>query len=235
MSNYQNNNTIEPEISMIADFEGDETTLFVPKVDRVIPILALRDQIIFPGIIMPVQIGRQASVKVVKFCHENNHQLGILAQKDPNVNDPEPQDFYEYGTLVRIVKVLTMPDGKTTAILQGQNRFHVDSFVPRPKKNTFWSACVSPLVDAGIKNTSKEFTTLVSTCREMSDNLMQEYSDGKSDIAFALRNISNNLFFINFCCTNLPFPMEEKISMLQEDILIDRAYALLKNMNKAYH
>ena len=205
MNDYKNRYSEEPEISMIADFEGDEANLFNQKVDEELPILPLRDVVIFPGVILPVQIGRTASLKVVKYCYQNNCQLGTLTQRDAKVEDPQPKDLYETGIVARILRILEMPDGKTTAILQGQSRFTVEAFLPRPSKDDWWTARVRERKDEGFKIQNKEFSTLVETCRDMAGQLMQEISEGRTEVAFALRNINNNLFFINFCFSNNPF------------------------------
>ena len=233
MNDYKNRYSEEPEISMIADFEGDESSLFNQQADEELPILPLRDVVIFPGVILPVQIGRATSLKVVKNCYEKKSQMGTLTQRDARIEDPQPKDLYDTGIVVRILRLLEMPDGKTTAILQGQSRFTVDAFLPRQSKSDWWTVRVHERKDEGFKIQNKEFSTLVATCREMAGQLMQEISDGKTEVAFALRNINNNLFFINFCCANLPFNVEDKMKLMEIDFLIDRAYALLKLINTA--
>lgn len=230
MNDFNDNMNEEPEISMIADFEGDETSLFSNEVEPELPILALRDIVLFPGVIQPIPIGREKSIKLVKYCYENKLQFGALTQKVSEIEDPEPKDFYEIGVVAHILRLLEMPDGKFTAIIQGRNRFTADNFYRLSKKSS-WRAKVTPLEDEGIKINNKEFNTLIETCRDMAGQLMQEYGDNKNDIVFALRNIHNNFFFTNFCCANLPFSIKEKIDMLKENVLIERAYKLLKTIN----
>lgn len=230
MNHFNNNYTEEPEISMIADFDGDESSVFNKHVDEELPILCLRDVVIFPGVILPVQIARETSLNVINHCHSKNCQLGALTQIDSKVEDPHPGDLYHIGVVVRILRILEMPDGKVTAILQGQNRFVADSFKKNPGQS-WMTARVHELYDEGFNADNQEFATVMTTCRDLASDLLRELSDNKNDVAFAMKNINNNMFFINFCCSNLPFELEDKITMLKKDELIDRSYTLLKKMN----
>lgn len=231
MNDFDNRYSEEPEISMIADFDGDESSIFSNHVNEELPILCLRDIVLFPGVILPVQIGRAVSLKLIKYCHEHKIQFGALTQRYTNVEEPGPNDLFNTGIVVRILRVLDMPDGKKTAILQGQSRFAVDSFLPRTSNKHWLTAKVHELKDEGYKLNTKEFTTLVSSCREMASQLMLDFAEGKNDFVFAMRNITNHMFFVNFCCANLPFTINEKIELLEKDYLIDRSYGLLKTIN----
>lgn len=230
MKEFEDNYREDTEISMITDFEGDETMIFENVINEELPILCLRDVVLFPGVILPVQIGRTPSLKVINHCYKKKCQLGAVTQKDSRVDDPQAKDLFQTGIVVRILRILDMPDGKTTAILQGQNRFAVDSFSFNTKKG-WMTAKVHGLMDEGMDQHDKEFLTLIDTCKEQAHAMMREISDNKTDLAFAMKNIKNNMFFINFCCANLPFQIPEKIQLLEKDFLIDRAYSMLKIIN----
>lgn len=230
MNNFDNNYTEEPEISMIADFEIDEANVYNKTVDEELPILCLRDVVIFPGVILPVNLGREMSEKVVNHCFNKKCQLGVLTQIDSKVEHPQPNDLYPIGVVVRVLRILDMPGGKTTAILQGQNRFAADSISKHPRRS-WMTAKVHELPDEINNSQNKEFSTVIATCRDLATSLVREMSDGKSDFSFALKNMTNNHFFVNFCCSNLPFDVEEKILMLEKNYLLDRAYTLMKKIN----
>lgn len=218
------------EVSMIADFEGDISSVFNQDIDPELPILPLRNLVIFPSVITPVSIGRKSSLKVVQECFNHQCQMGVICQRDSQVEAPAPQDLYDLGVVVRIIRILEMPDGNVTAILQGQSRFEVEQM---NVVNGRLIAHVHKREDLDYDINDNEFNTVVNSCREMATKLINLITEGKGDMTFAIRNIHNSLFLINFCSTNLPFSPEEKMQLLTEDYLINRAYLLLRLMGKA--
>ena len=218
------------EVSMIADFDGDESSIFSANVDSIVPILPLRNVVLYPGILTPVSVGRKSSLKVIKDAMKSGINIGVITQRDEKVDIPNQNDLYNTGIYARIVRQLTMPDGGITVILQGLSRFSVQSAY---YEHGIMMANVTVRPDLDYKIADKEFLTVVSSCREIASKLLNSMEDGgKADLIFALKNIQNNMFLINFCCANLPFSVEEKMGLLEADFLINRAYGLLTTLNK---
>lgn len=221
--------TEDNAFSLIADFEGNEEQLFDIKVDDSLPILPLRNMVLFPGVVLPVAVGRKSSLKLVHDAYKNNAYIAVVCQKSAEIETPELKDLHAIGTVGKIVRILEMPDQTTTVILQGMKRLELKSIVdtyPYLQGNIELFEEILPPKE------NKEFEALVEACKDLTIRYIKSSDLLHQDSAFAIKNISNKMFLINFICTNLPLKKDEKIELLQLSSLQERAYRLLEILNR---
>ena len=215
--------------SVIADFEGNEEQLMDIEVDDIIPILPLRNMVLFPGVFMPVNIGRRSSLKLVREAEKKKSYLGVVCQKIAETEEPVLDDLHTIGTIAKIVRILEMPDHTTTVILQGSRRMELTEIT---EISPFLKGRISPLKDKIPERTDKEFQALVEACKDLTVRYIKSSEMFPQDSAFAVKNITNSMFLINFICTNLPLKKDEKMELLSIDALRNRAYRLLEILNR---
>lgn len=215
--------------SVIADFEGNEEQLMDIEVDDIIPILPLRNMVLFPGVFMPVNIGRRSSLKLVREAEKKKSYLGVVCQKIAETEEPMLDDLHTIGTIAKIVRILEMPDHTTTVILQGSRRMELTEIT---ETSPFLKGRISPLKDKIPERTDKEFQALVEACKDLTVRYIKSSEMFPQDSAFAVKNITNSMFLINFICTNLPLKKDEKMELLSIDALRNRAYRLLEILNR---
>ena len=226
--------TNEPEetghsISLIADFDGNEETLFDNPIDAVLPILPLRNMVLFPGIVLPVSVGRKSSLRLIKDAFKQEHAIGVFCQRSPETEDPILKDLYETGTAARVVRIFEMPDQTTTVILQGMQRLKLTSITStRP----YLMGEAEALTEVLPRRNSREFRAIVDNCKDLAVRYVKSNEDMQQDAAFAIKNITNGMFLINFVCSNLPLDIKEKMQLLQEESLQERAIHLLSILNR---
>ena len=225
MSN-QNNNTA---FQMIADVDGDfKDFLNVNTPDRV-PILALRNMVIFPGVVTPILIGRQTSKKLVEKAEKKGLIIGVVAQRDPDVDFPEQSDLYEVGVFAKVMKLLTLPNGNFTAILQGLGRMELDEII---STSPYLVGKVTPLEEQLPAPKDREFNTAVADLRDMVSKYISVSEDIPDEASFAIKNISNMVMMLNFVCTNMPFNYKEKQKLLEIALVKDRLFNTMKMLNR---
>ena len=225
MSN-QNNNTA---FQMIADVDGDfKDFLNVNTPDRV-PILALRNMVIFPGVVTPILIGRQTSKKLVEKAEKKGLIIGIVAQRDPDVDVPEQSDLYEVGVFAKVMKLITLPNGNFTAILQGLGRMELDEII---LTSPYLVGKVTPLEEQLPDPKDREFNTAVADLRDMVSRYISVSEDIPDEASFAIKNISNMVMMLNFVCTNMPFNYKEKQKLLEIALVKERLFNTMKIMNR---
>jgi len=215
--------------SFIADFEGNEEQMFDIKVDDSLPVLPLRNMVLFPGVVLPISVGRKSSLKLVNEAYKNNSYIAVLCQKVAETENPEFEDLHTTGTIAKIVRVLEMPDQSTTVILQGMRRFELENIT---ETHPYLSGKVKLLEDLVPGKDNKEFDALVDACKDLTIRYIKASDTLHQDSAFAIKNISNKMFLINFICTNLPLKKDEKMELLQFTSLQERAYHLLEILNR---
>ncbi len=215
--------------SLIADFDGDVSELFNREFGETLPVLPLRNMVLFPGVMAPVAVGRSSSLKLVQMAEAKNVLVGVVCQKDPNNDTPTRDDLYDVGVVARVAKVLEMPGGNVTAILQAFGRFHVGKTV---KTRPYLVVEATPANEILPKDGDQEYAVLCEQCREMTSNYVKMNDQIRDEAAFALNNIDNPVFLTNFISTNLPLAIEEKAAMLMEDDVKARAYKLLAAINR---
>lgn len=215
--------------SLVTDFEGDESSIFEIEVEETLPILPLRNMVLFPGVIMPVAVGRKSSLKLVKAAEKKNFNIGVVCQLSPDTDNPGFADIYHIGTVAKIVKVLEMPDQSVTVILQGLSRFKLDNIIqktPYLVGNTY-----KEFEDLPTKG-DPQYEILAESCREATIKYIKINEQLPRESLFAIKNISNKTFLVNFICANFPFSIENKMEMLCESNMLQRTEILLRQLNK---
>ena len=183
----------------------------------------------YPGVALPVSVGRAKSLQLIKEAYAQKQYIGVTCQKDMYVDEPEYKDLYEIGTIAEIVKILEMPDGSTTVILQGKRRFHLDNlttFTPYLRGN------ISLLEEKMPKSNDKEFEALISAIKDMTFNILKTLGEPSRELMFALRNIENSHYLINFLCSNIPLNTQQKQDLLNIDSVKQRAFSLYTALSK---
>ena len=209
----------------------EDFTEGIEKVGSEIPILPLRNMVLFPGVAMPVIVGRPKSMRLIKEAVHKKALIGVVCQKEMNTEDPGFDDLYTTGVIADIVRVLEMPDGTTTVILQGKKRFALDSL-----KDTepYLKGKISLLEDKMPKKSDREFEALISTIKDLTIKMLGALNEPPRDLIFSIQNNKNVLYLINFSCSNIPSGSAEKQELLLIGDLKDRAYRLLFILNREY-
>lgn len=219
----------EDGISMVADFSGNEESLFDAELDDEIAILPLRNMVLFPGVLLPVSVGRESSLALIKKAEARHKPIGVVCQKDPNVEQPTASDLYKIGTVARVVRILEMPDSTISVILQGSVRFEWTTITGQ---DPYITAKVTKLEEVFPRKKNKEFEALIESCKDLAIQYVQKSDMMRNESSFAIKNISNDMFLINFICANIPFPIEDKQDMLKEGNLHKRALKLLSLLSR---
>lgn len=219
----------DEEFSFITDYEGkDEPDLTDKVADEGIPILTLRNIVLFPGVILPVAIGRVPSMKLVNYAQKSECYIGLFCQKDESVDIPEQKDLYPFGVIGKVIRVLDLPDNSKTAIIQGYQKCELKSI---NESSPYIVGKVTPIKELPYSN-SKELNALIDSCKEAATHLLKLGDGPHSEAIFAMQNITNKRFVINFLCSNMSLNIEEKFELLKTDSLQSRAYQLLAIINR---
>lgn len=209
----------------------EDFTEGIEKVGNEIPILPLRNMVLFPGVAMPVIVGRPKSMRLIKEAVHKKTLIGVVCQKEMNTEDPGLEDLYTTGVIADIVRVLEMPDGTTTVILQGKKRFALESL---KETEPYLKGKISLLEDKMPKKSDREFEALISTIKDLTIKMLGALNEPPRDLIFSIKNNKNVLYLINFSCSNIPSGSAEKQELLLIGDLKDRAYRLLFILNREY-
>ena len=215
--------------SLIADFDGDISSLFDKEIEEILPVLPLRNMMLFPGVVAPVSVGRESSRKLVQQAVKSGSLIAVTTQLDSTVETPTAKDLYPIGVVAKVMRVIELPDGVLTVILQSYSRFRLGE-VTRMKP--YMRAHVEKIPEILPEADDREYTALVDTCKDSTIRLIRMSDIVRDEAAFAIRNISNPIFLISFICTNLPFPIEEKSELLAINDEKERAFKLLSILNR---
>lgn len=218
--------------SLIADFDGNIAELFEVKAEGSLPILPLRNMVLFPGVVAPVAVGRESSLALIKQAVKRGEDayIGVSCQIDPAVEAPNLDDIYPTGTLAKVIRLIELPNHHTTAILQAFGRIAIDSHPTR--MNPYLRAKVESLEEIMPEEDDAEFQALYETFRETSLKYIKANDRLGAEAHFAIQNISNPIFFINFVATNLPIDTEEKALLLEDGNIKSRTYRLLQLLQR---
>lgn len=193
----------------------------------VLPVLALKNTVLFPGIVIPITIGRDKSIKAVNKAYEEGRIVAVLSQRDSNVEDPVPSDLYTIGTIARILKLLRMPDGSITAILQGRRRFQLEEMT---KDTPYMEGRVRMLEYTNPKN-KLEFEALIASILDLAKQIIELSPNIPSEAMVMLRNINNSGFLLNFISSNLGSKVQIKQKILEINDLREKADTILRQLN----
>ena len=209
----------------------EDFTEGIEKVGDTIPILPLRNMVLFPGVALPVIIGRPKSTRLIKEAVHKKSLIGVVCQKEMDTEDPVLEDLYTTGVIADIVRVLEMPDGSTTVILQGKKRFELNELT---ETDPYLSGKITVLEDTKPDKTDREFEALISTIKDLTIKMLGAVAEPPRDLIFSIKNNKNVLYVVNFSCSNIPSGSAEKQQLLLIGDLKERAYRLLFILNREY-
>ncbi len=212
-----------PLLSMDEEEELSNSESFPDKM----PILALKNTVLFPGIVIPITVGRDKSIKAIYKAYEESRSIAVVSQKDSNVENPKPEDLYSVGTIARILKLLKMPDGTATAILQGRRRFQLDQLL---SIEPYMEGKIS-LIEEVAAEDNLEYEALISSIKDMAKQIIQLSPNIPSEAVVMLKNISNNSFLVNFIASNLGIKVASKQVILEINNQKEKAEAILEHMD----
>jgi ATP-dependent Lon protease len=214
-------------IPLISD--EDEEVLAKSDVPELLPILPLRNTVIFPGVVIPITVGRKKSIQLINDVYKKNKILGTVAQIDGEIDEPEIKDLHRVGTVAQIIKILEMPDESTSIIIQGKKRFQVESIV---SEEPYFVAKTSGLEDEKPATRDMEFEAIVGSLKDLSLRIIKLSSNIPPEASFAVKNIESSSFLINFICSNSEVALEDKQKLLEENSLKNRGIELLQHLSK---
>ena len=207
----------------------DEELINAEPVPDILPILPLRNTVLFPGVVIPITVGRDKSIRLIRDCYRGTKIIGVVAQKDHEIEDPAAEDLNTVGTVAYIIKILQMPDGNTTAIIQGKKRFKIIDIY---QEDPYFRAHVTAFDKKDHRLKTEEFEALVSTLKDMAIQIVKQSPNIPSDAAFAIRNIESPVFLINFISSNLNINLLEKQKLLEMQDLVERAHKVLEGLTR---
>ena len=193
-----------------------------------IPILSLRNTVLFPGVVIPITAGRDKSIKLINDANKGSKVIGVVSQKDESVEDPKFEDVHKVGTVARILKVLKMPDGNTTVIIQGKKRFEIATPV---SETPYMTAKIKAVAEVAPQGHNDAFKAAIESIKDLSLEIIKQSPNIPSEASFAIKNIESNSFLINFVSSNMAVSVAEKQKLLEINDLHQRALQTLKHMN----
>jgi ATP-dependent Lon protease len=217
----------EPEFIPLIS-EEEEDNMNKEDVPEILPILALRNNVLFPGVVIPITIGRDKSIKLIEEAYNGDKTIGVVSQKKVSIEDPISTDFHSIGTVAHILKRLKMPDGSTTVIIQGKRRFEVIEFVT---DEPYFKAKVNGLRDAKIDVTKDKNQALVSSMKDMAMKIIKENPNIPSEASFAIKNIESPTFLVNFIASNLSSEVNKKQEILEQNNISERIELVLEQLS----
>lgn len=206
----------------------DEDDMEKEEVPDTLPILPLRNTVLFPGVVIPITAGRDKSIKLLQQANKDKTLIGVVSQKDGNNEDPGKEDIYEVGTVARIVRMFKMPDGNTTVIIQGKKRFEVEEVV---EEEPFMKARVAILTEKKVRKDNQKFAALIDSIKDMALKIIKESPNIPSEAAFALKNIESDTFLLNFISSNMNLDVDAKQELLEVRDMKERANMVLKHLH----
>ncbi len=206
----------------------DEEEINKEEVPEILPILPLRNTVLFPGVVIPITAGRDASIRLIKDANKGDKTIGVVAQRNELTESPKAKDVHKIGTVARILRILKMPDGNTMVVIQGKKRFEVGEFV---QTEPYIKAVAREVIEKKPKTKTKEFTAILDSIRDLSYQIIKENPNLPSEASFAIKNIQSDSFLVNFVSSNMNLSVDKKQELLELDNLKSRALSILKEMN----
>lgn len=230
LSNIFITNALEPEADIIPLFtDEDEDQLSNLQVPDILPILPLRNTVLFPGVLMPITVSREKSLKLIKEVYGGNRIIGTVAQKDAAKNDPKPDDLYKTGTVAQIIKFLEMPDGSTSVILQGKKRFSIEEVV---STKPYLLTRIQLNEETRPDKDDREFQAIIGSLRDLSLSIIRLSPNIPPEASFAVKNIESSAFLINFISSNSDVNVSERQELLEVNDMRTRGIRLLEILTR---
>lgn len=209
----------------------DEEALELEELPELVPILPLKNTVLFPGVVIPITVGRDKSIQLIKEANKGDKVIGVVAQKDQEVEDPSVLDIYPLGTVAQILRVLTMPDGNTTIIIQGKKRFEIEQVIT---EEPYIKAKIKKVNEEKSLQDTTEFRAIVESIKDLALKIIRESQSIPSEASFAIKNIQSHAFLINFVSSNMSLSVQEKQGILSKTNIKERALLCLQFMNVEY-
>lgn len=207
----------------------DEEEINREELPESLPILPLKNTVLFPGVVIPITAGRDKSIKLINEANNDDKVIGVVAQKDPDVEDPQPNDIYKLGVVARILRVLKMPDGNTTVIIQGKKRFHLDSI---EKQEPYMEGKIQGITEENpAPESEEEFLTILESIKDLALKIIKDSPNIPSEASFAIKNIESASFLMNFVASNMNLEVNSKQKLLEMMDVKERALKTLEYMN----
>lgn len=206
----------------------DEDAINKEELPDELAILPLRNTVLFPGVVIPITAGRDKSIKLINEANKNTKVIGVVSQKAEGVEEPDEKDINRLGTVAKILRVLKMPDGNVTVIIQGKKRFEIDSIT---SSKPYFKAKIKEVEEARPAKNNKEFKAVIESIKDLALQIINESPNIPSEASFAIKNIESNSFLINFVSSNLNIDVKDKQKLLEINSLEERAMETLKFMN----
>lgn len=207
----------------------DEKVMNEEEIPEELPILPVRNTVLFPGVVFPITAGRDKSIRLIREAYQGSKIIGVVAQKDAETEDPKEEDLHKVGTVARIIKILQMPDGNTTAIIQGKRRFTIEEIL---REEPYFVARVKSFAPGVPPPKHEMFDALISSIRDLSVQLIEKSPVIPSGAAFAINNIESAVFLVNFVSSNLNVDNKQKQVLLEMTDLEERANKVLELLTK---
>lgn len=217
----------EPEFIPLIS-EEEENHMNSEDVPEIIPILPLRNNVLFPGVVIPITIGRDKSIKLIEDAFSTTKIIGVLTQVKSSIEDPGVNDFNQVGTVAQIIRKLKMPDGSTTIIIQGKKRFQIQNFV---QEVPYFKAQIVGLVDEKLDLKEDKNKALVSSMKDMATRIIKESPNIPTEATFAIKNIESPSFLVNFIASNLSTEIEKKQQLLEINSITKRIEAVIEQLS----
>ncbi|MBA6154945.1 endopeptidase La [Tenacibaculum sp. S7007] len=207
----------------------DEENMNKEEIPSELSILPLRNTVLFPGVVIPITAGRDKSIQLIKDANKGDKVIGVVSQKNSEIEDPGLDDIHKTGVVAQILRVLKMPDGNTTVIIQGKKRFEINEIT---QENPYLKANVQEAVDDRDIDNKKEFDAIIESIKELALEVIKENPMLPSEASFAIKNIQSSSFLVNFISSNMELSVAQKQVLLEKDNLKERALLTLKNLDK---
>ncbi len=207
----------------------DEEIINKEEVPEILPILPLRNTVLFPGVVIPITAGRDKSIELINEANKGDKVIGVVAQKNEEVEEPTRNDIYQTGVVAQILRVLKMPDGNTTVIIQGKKRFEILDMI---QEQPYLKATVQEALEDREIDDPKEFDAIIDSIKHQALEVIKENPMLPSEASFAIKNIQSDSFLVNFIASNMDLTVMQKQVLLEQDSLKERALLALKNLNK---
>ncbi|WDF70003.1 endopeptidase La [Sphingobacterium oryzagri] len=205
----------------------DEEEMSKADIPEILPILPLRNTVLFPGVVIPITVGRDKSIKLIKEAYKGDRTIGVVSQKDMNIEEPTADQLHKIGTVANIIKILQMPDGNTTVIIQGKQRFRITEML---STEPYLKAKVERVPEDKPKIANREFKALISSIKELALQIIQLSPNLPSEAGLAIKNIESPTFLVNFISSNMSLETEQKQTLLETKDFVKRAKNLLEHL-----
>ncbi|NNK69360.1 MAG: endopeptidase La [Flavobacteriaceae bacterium] len=222
LQNFDENSELIPLMTT-----EDEKEINNEALPETLPILPLRNTVLFPGVVIPITAGRDKSIKLIEDANRGLKVIGVVAQKDEITEDPTVRDIHKTGTVARILKVLKMPDGNTTIIIQGKKRFQITEMIT---EEPYMNATIKGLSETRPVINDVEFDAIIDSIKDLSLQIIKQSPNIPTEASFAIKNIESNSFLVNFVSSNMNLSVGDKQVLLEINDLEERALATLKHM-----